>query len=553
MTAATIVTSAARVVLRSGLFAPAGPLTVFRIVREAVRGGANLATVMAIAAARWPDRTAVIDDDGALSYGQLRSRTESLAAALVYRHGIGPGVSVGILCRNGRAFMQSMFAVASAGADVVLLNTEFRTDALAYALGAHRIQTVICDDEFADRVHAANEAVAVVDVAALEIDEREPRPKAGPGGRIVLLTSGTTGTPKGVPRTPSFTPALGVGAVFLDRVGLRAGSRIAVSVPMFHAFGFGMVLLTVILGGTVLTRRRFDAEATLAQASLHRADVLAAVPAMLARILDLPGEVRERNPVPSLRVVITAGARLDPSLAQRFMDAYGEILYNGYGSSEVAMGSLATPADLREAPETVGRPVPGCPVEILDENDSPVGPHVTGRVLVGGGMTFDGYTGGGGKDVVAKMTDTGDMGYFDEAGRLFIAGRADDMIVSGGENVYPRAVENALGEHPDVADNAVIGVSDEDFGQRLAAFVVPRPGAEIGEAELREYLKDKVSRFEQPRDITVVAAIPRNPTGKVLRKELGHDQPHRPTPPRAKRRKGQILDRGGRAGPEALG
>ncbi len=549
MTAATIVTSAARVVLRSGLFAPAGPRTVFRILREAVRGGANLATVMAIAAARWPDRTAVIDDDGALSYSQLRSRTESLAGALVYRHGIGPGVPVGILCRNGRDFMQSMFAVASVGADMVLLNTEFRTDALAHALGAHRIQTVICDDEFADRVHAADEAVAVVDLAALEIDEREPRPKAGPGGRIVLLTSGTTGTPKGVPRTPSITPALGVGAVFLDRVGLRAGSRITVSVPMFHAFGFGMVLLTVILGGTVLTRRRFDAEATLAQASLHRAHVLAAVPAMLARILDLPGEVRARNAVPSLRVVITAGARLDPSLAQRFMDAYGEILYNGYGSSEVAMGALATPADLREAPETVGRPVPGCPVVVLDRNDSPVGPRVTGRVFVGGGMTFDGYTSGGGKDVVAKMTDTGDMGYFDEAGRLFIAGRADDMIVSGGENVYPRAVENALGEHPDVADNAVIGVSDEDFGQRLAAFVVPRPGAEIDEAELREYLKDKVSRFEQPRDITLVAAIPRNPTGKVLRNELGHDQPQGPTPPRAKRRKGQI-DRGSRAGPK---
>jgi acyl-CoA synthetase (AMP-forming)/AMP-acid ligase II len=172
-------------------------------------------------------------------------------------------------------------------------------------------------------------------------------------------------------------------------------------------------------------------------------------------------------------------------------------------------------------------------------------------VFVGGGLTFDGYTGGGGKDVVAKMTATGDMGYFDEAGRLFIVGREDDMIVSGGENVYPSAVENALGKHPDVADHAVIGVPDEDFGQRLAAFVVPRPGADIDEAKLREYLKDKVSRFEQPRDITLVAAIPRNPTGKVLRNELGHDQPHRPA--RARRRKGKIVDRGGLAGPEALG
>jgi len=535
MTTANIVTAAARVVLRSGLLAPAGPLTTFRIVREAVRGGANPATAMAIAAARWPDRTAVIDDDGALSYGQLRSRTESLAAALIYRHGVGPGVPVGILCRNGRGFMQALFAAASVGADVVLLNTDFRTDALATALGAHRIQTVICDDEFADRVHAADEAVAVVDPAAFDIDECQPRPKGGPPGRIVLLTSGTTGTPKGVPRTPRITPVVGVGVVFLDRIGLRAGSRMVVPVPMFHAFGFGMVVLTAILGGTLLTRRRFDAEATLAQASSHRAHALAAVPVMLARILDLPDEVRARNPVPSLRVVLSTGARLDPSLAQRFMDAYGEILYNAYGSSEVGIGSLATPADLREAPETVGRLVAGCPVEIFDENDSPVGPHVTGRVFVGGGLTFDSYTGGGGKTVVARMTGTGDMGYFDEAGRLFFVGREDDMIVSGGENVYPRAVENALADHPGVADNAVIGVPDKDFGQRLAAFVVPRPDADIDEAELREYLKDKVSRFEQPRDITIVAEIPRNPTGKVLRNELGHDQlraqPHRPTPP----------------------
>ncbi|MGE5697081.1 MAG: AMP-binding protein [Candidatus Sericytochromatia bacterium] len=515
-----IVTTGARVALRSGLIAPAGPLTMFRIVREAIRGRANPATLLAIAAARWPDRTAVIDDDGALSYGRLQCRTETLTAALVYRHGVGPGDPVGILCRNGRGFMQAMFAAVSVGADVVLLNTEFRTDALATALGAHGIQTVICDDEFVDRMHAADPAVAVADPATVDIDEREPRLTGGPPGRIVLLTSGTTGTPKGVPRTPSITPALRIGVSFLDRIGLRAGTRIAVPVPMFHALGFGMLMVTVILGGTVLTRRRFDAEAALAQASLHRADALTAVPVTLARILALPDEVRARNPLPSLRVVISAGAPLDASLAQRFMDAYGEVLYNGYGSSEVGVGSLATPADLRQAPKTVGRPVAGCPVKIFDENDSPVGPHVIGRVFVGGGLTFDSYTGGGGKHVVAGMTDTGDMGYFDEAGRLFIVGRQDEMIISGGENVYPRAVENALSEHPDLADNAVIGVPDEAFGQRIAAFVVPRPGADIDEAKLREYLKDRLSRFEQPREITVVAEIPRNPTGKVLRHKL---------------------------------
>jgi acyl-CoA synthetase (AMP-forming)/AMP-acid ligase II len=281
-----------------------------------------------------------------------------------------------------------------------------------------------------------------------------------------------------------------------------------------------MLMLTLGLGGTVLTHRHFDAEAALAQASLHRADAFTAVPVVLARILDLPHAVRARNPVPSLRVVMSSGDRLDPSLAQRFMDAYGDILYNGYGSTEVGIGALATPADLRQAPETVGKPVAGCPVRIFDDNDKPVGPGVTGRVFVGGDMASEGYTGGGAKAVVDNMTSTGDMGYLDESGRLFIVGREDDMIISGGENVYPRAVENALAEHPDVADNAVIGVPDERFGHRLAAFVVLQPDSDIDEEAVREYLKGKVSRFEQPRDIRIVSSLPRNPAGKVIRKEL---------------------------------
>ncbi|WP_141120214.1 AMP-binding protein, partial [Mycobacterium malmoense] len=270
----------------------------------------------------------------------------------------------------------------------------------------------------------------------------------------------------------------------------------------------------------VLTHRHFDAEAALAQASLHRADAFTAVPVVLARILALPERVRARNPVPYLRVVMSSGDRLDPTLGQRFMDAYGDILYNGYGSTEVGIGALATPADLREAPETVGKPVAGCPVRIFDKHDRPVGPRVTGRIFVGGELASEGYTGGGSKAVIDGMTSTGDMGYLDDAGRLYIVGREDDMIISGGENVYPRAVENALAQHPAIADNAVIGVPDEKFGHRLAAFVVLQPGSDTDEAALREYLQGRVSRFEQPRDITVVASIPRNPAGKVVRKEL---------------------------------
>jgi acyl-CoA synthetase (AMP-forming)/AMP-acid ligase II len=312
----------------------------------------------------------------------------------------------------------------------------------------------------------------------------------------------------------------------LARTQLRVGSRIALAVPMFHGLGLGILMLTMSLGGTVLTRSRFDPEGTLAQASLQRADAMSVVPIMLARILDLPRGVRARNPVPALRVVISSGDRLDPSLGRRFMDAYGDILYNGYGSTEVGIGSLATPSELRRAPETVGRPVAGCPVRIYNRSGRVVGPRVIGRIFVGGDLGA-GYTGsdvkGAGpapKAVIDGFTSTGDMGYFDNSGRLYVVGREDDMIVSGGENVYPRALENALAAHPGVAENAVVGVPDEKFGRRLAAFIVPRDGTHIDEPAIREFLKGKVSRFEQPRDIHLVGSIPRNPAGKVLRREL---------------------------------
>ncbi|WP_108921933.1 AMP-binding protein [Mycobacterium montefiorense] len=509
-----VAATTARALVSSRLLSVPTPIAALRLIREVYRGGTNLATL----AARWPDRTAIIDDDGALTYRELQTITEALAHELVDA-GAGPGEAVGIMCRNGRGFAASVFATALVGADVVLVNTEFRANALAGALSTHQVITMFCDKEFAAQIRETAPSVRVIDPAGAEISPGKSRPKVASSGRIVLLTSGTTGIPKGAPRTPRISSGLGAGVTILERTGLRSGSRIALATPMFHGLGFGIMTLAVSLGATMLTRRRFDAEETLAQASLQGADAMSAVPIMLARILDLPQRVRSRNPL-SLQVVISSGDRLDPSLARRFMDSYGDILYNLYGSTEVGIGSLATPFELRHAPDTVGRPVAGCPVRILDKSGNPVGSRVTGRIFVGGELGSEGYTGGGGKAVVDGFTSTGDMGYLDNSGRLYIVGREDDMIVSGGENVYPRALENALAEHPDVAENAVVGVPDEQFGRRLAAFVVTRGQRDVDVPALREYLKDKVSRFEQPRDIHIVDSIPRNPAGKVIRREL---------------------------------
>jgi acyl-CoA synthetase (AMP-forming)/AMP-acid ligase II len=520
-----VAATAARALLSSGLLGPPTPAAVLRLFREVYRGGTNVYTLFAVAAARWPERTAIIDDDGALSYRELQAKIESLACEL-RGNGVGTGQAVGVMCRNGRSFVAAVFATGVVGADVVLVNTEFRSNALAGALTAHQVATMFCDNEFAGQLRECDESIRLIDPAAVATQHGRPRPKVAASGRIVLLTSGTTGVPKGVPRIPRISSGLGVGVTLLARTHLRVGSRIALAVPMFHGLGLGILMLTMSLGGTVLTRSRFDPEGTLAQASLQRADAMSVVPIMLARILDLPRGVRARNPVPALRVVISSGDRLDPSLGRRFMDAYGDILYNGYGSTEVGIGSLATPSELRRAPETVGRPVAGCPVRIYNRSGRVVGPRVIGRIFVGGDLGA-GYTGsdvkGAGpapKAVIDGFTSTGDMGYFDNSGRLYVVGREDDMIVSGGENVYPRALENALAAHPGVAENAVVGVPDEKFGRRLAAFIVPRDGTHIDEPAIREFLKGKVSRFEQPRDIHLVGSIPRNPAGKVLRREL---------------------------------
>ncbi|WP_141120272.1 AMP-binding protein, partial [Mycobacterium malmoense] len=271
MTTDGVVGTAARALLRSRLLAPPSPLATLRLLREARRGGTNPYTLLAVTAARWPDRAAIVDDDGVWDYRRLRAVTDAVARRLS-SHGAGPGDAVGVMCRNGRGFIAGVFGAALVGADVVLVNTDFRSDALGSAMSAHRITTMIADDEFGERIRAADESVVLIDPATVGADEDGPRPDVATPGRIVLLTSGTTGTPKGVPRSPQLRSAVGVWVTILDRTGLRTGSRVSVAMPMFHGLGLGMLMLTVALGGTVLTHRHFDAEAALAQASLHRAD-----------------------------------------------------------------------------------------------------------------------------------------------------------------------------------------------------------------------------------------------------------------------------------------
>lgn len=489
--------------------------------------GTNLAGTVAAAASRYPERTAVHDEQGATTYGELWDRAGRVAAGLAAA-GVGPGHTVGLLCRNHVGFVTALVGAVATGADVVLLNTGFAAPQLADVVQAEGIGTVIHDDEFASTVAPVGATgVRTIDeagLAGLATTPGRARPRRDQG-RLIILTSGTTGRPKGAARR-SDGALEGVAAV-LERIPLRAGDVQVVAAPLFHAWGLTGLLLGIGRCATTVLARRFDPAATVAAVSRHRADVLVVVPVMLARILALDPSVLVAAPCPSLRVIASSGSALGSRLATETLSRFGPVLYNLYGSTEVAVATIATPADLLREPATAGRVAFGVRVEILDDRGAPVPDGTVGRVFVGGSMRFTGYTSGGGKEQHRGLLSSGDLGRF-VRGRLFVEGREDDMIVSGGENVYPGEVEELLSHHPDVAEVAVVGVPDTEFGQVLAAFVVTRPGAPADAEALRSHVRDHLARHKVPRSVTFLDELPRNPTGKVLRRVLADTVGGRP-------------------------
>jgi fatty-acyl-CoA synthase len=271
---------------------------------------------------------------------------------------------------------------------------------------------------------------------------------------------------------------------------------------------------------TMVLRRRFDPEETLAAVERTRADVLAVVPVMIQRILGLSDDVLGRYSLSSLKIASLSGSALPGELATLWMDRFGDNIYNLYGSTEVAFATIATPSDLRAAPGTAGRPPRGTVVRLLDEAGKEVPGGEVGRIFVGNEMKMEGYTGGGNKEAIDGLLSSGDVGHFDSDGRLFVDGRDDEMIVSGGENVFPREVEDLLADLDGVVEVAVIGVEDDKFGQRLKAFIVLEQGVSLSETQVGAHVKANLASYKTPREVEFLAELPRNATGKVLKREL---------------------------------
>ncbi len=520
---------------RAGLIAPIRPDAYLRMGTAIRRTGMTALAGISLSAARIPDATAIVDERGSLTWKSLDERSDALAVAfsgLTGRDG-GPPKSIALLVRNHRGFVEALTACARLGADALLLNTGFSGPQLSDVVAREGIDVLVADEEFEqilDGVRDSHPEAHVVlawtdgPVEGPTLDKlidanlgRRPDKPASPG-RMVLLTSGTTGTPKGA-RRPSGGGGGDLAAV-LDRVPWRYGETTVVAAPMFHAWGFGQLVIAAVMGNTVVTRRRFDPEATLALIEEHGARGLSVVPVMIERIVDLPAEVRERYDTRSLRFVTASGSRMRADAVTGFMDAFGDVIYNSYNATEAGQIATATPADLRVAPDTAGRPVAGTEVRILDDDGNPVPAGEVGQLFIRNTTMFEGYTSGDTKSFRDGLMATGDLGRLDDAGRLYVVGRDDEMIVSGGENVYPLEVEQVVGAHPGVRDAVVVGVDDERFGQRLSAYVVREPGTEVTEQELKDHVKGELAGYKVPREVTFLDELPRNSTGKVMKKEL---------------------------------
>ena len=515
---------AAVALTRSGVIRPVGPERLYGMGRALLRYGYSATAGFAVGAARHPYRLAVVDDDGVLTYAELDQRTDRIALGLL-ASGAAPGGAVGILCRNHRGPVEVMVAAGKAGADVVLLNTGLSAEQLRAVSARQNLHTIVTDPEFAELVpdgplvlRTDGDGPGTLEALA-GAEQPGSLPFRPEPSKMIVLTSGTTGTPKGAkrPHPSSLAPA----ASILSAIPLRAGEPTLIAAPLFHTWGNAALLLAALHGSTVVLARKFEPQSFLDLVERRRCTTVFAVPVMLQRVLEHVGPDGGWAGPHRPRIVAVSGSALPAAQAGEFMDRFGECLYNLYGSTEVSWVSIAGPQDLREAPGTAGRAPAGTTLLILGEDDRPLPAGEQGRVFVGNDLPFEGYTGGEGSlEERDGLLGTGDVGHLDEQGRLHLTGRADDMIVSGGENVHPGPVEDLIANHDGVREAAVLGVDDEKFGQRLAAYVVPAPGARLTEDDVRDLVRANLAAFAVPRDVHFLDELPRNQTGKVLRAEL---------------------------------
>lgn len=513
----------------AGAVDPKAPLAIARALPWLVGRGPSLGIVSKMHSVVLAGKPAIHDRHGTLTWRELDERANR-AAHMLTAFGLSGSDRVALVLRNGREMAEVVLGAQKLGVVACPLNTWAKTRELRAIFEQADPKLLIYDDRHAEQVHevAPHDLPKLVvgdDAAGHHLYEDElmshPRTPPAPFSRgtgvpkVVIHTSGTTGKPKGAARDAS-AAGLGTLANLLGRVPYRRDDIVLCPAPMFHSFGLATFTFAVALGATLVLPDRFDPEDSLRSIEEHRASAASFVPVMIRRIVSLPDNVKDRYDLSSLRVVMASGSVLSDDLRRAATRLFGNVLYDLYGSTEVGWAAIATPEDMVAKPKTVGRPVEGIDVAVFSKEGTRLPPGETGELYVRSEILFEGYTSGEKKEEREGFMAIGDLGHFDEDGYLFVESRSDEMVVVGGENVYPIEVEQVIESVDGVDEVTVLGVADEEYGEVLAAFVV----GNAGEDTIRKTCEAELASYKVPRRIEVIDELPRNATGKVVKSTL---------------------------------
>lgn len=535
----------AKVVRQTHALSPVRPGRLVHFVKEARQTPIGPHLAVMFHAAAHPDKEALVEygEHGVrrLTWGELDATINRLAGALVAR-GLGGGGRVALMLPNGMEYLIAQQALARIGGTAVQIGYRSKAGEIAYILDNADPKVTIVHAAFLDAMQAARAQTGkggpmlVVDGDGLrEPDATDwdralaaaspdipPRTRGGDGGGVIVYTSGTTGKPKGASRAWRKTGFESV-ADMIQQCDMRADDRHLVVCPLYHSAAPAFVAIMMSLGATIVLMNHFDPEQSLAIIEKERITCTLMVPTMLVRITNLPSDVLRRHDTGSLRWVMSGAAPLTTDTARRFMERFGPILWNFYGSTETGLVTIAGPGDHVTRPGTIGKRMRGNEIRLLDDAGREVPQGEVGELYARNSTMITGYHQ---NDAATQSSlregffSVGDMGRVDADGFYYLESRKHDMVISGGVNIYPREIEDHLHTHPAILEAAVIGVPDPEWGETLKAFIVVRHNAPLSEHEVIEYCRVHLADFKRPRKVTFLAELPRNPTGKVLKREL---------------------------------
>jgi acyl-CoA synthetase (AMP-forming)/AMP-acid ligase II len=527
--------------IRTGLLG-LGAQRPFEVARILLARGLGVRSLHAVHAATDPDRLALVDERRSVSYREADHEIDAVAAALRDHLGVSRSAPVAVMMENRVEYALVWYALFRLGVTCAHMGRHSTAEELEPLLDRSGARVLVVSDKTFDVAAAVLARRPELDLRIVRVGGGRELPRvcdyddvcarglglvgklrveAGPSDNVVY-TSGTTGRPKGAVRDMAAVGPTELLRV-LERLPLHTGDRHLVCAPMYHSSGQVFVLINTALGATIHFQERFDPETTLERISKDRIQNLFLVPTMIQRMLDLPEEVHARCPTPELRALISGAAPFNTSLRERAIARFGAgVVFDFYGATELGWVTLIDGHEMLAHPGSVGRPIAGQEIAILDDGGARVPTGTVGRVFTRSAQLMVGYLreAAASSDEIAsgQWLTVDDLGYVDAEGYLYITGRARDMVISGGVNIYPVEIENTLSKHPDVADVAVIGVPDAEWGERLVAVVVPRAGFSVQDVEA--WARQRLTAYKVPRRWETLAELPRNPTGKVLKREL---------------------------------